>query len=230
MARSDKDHLLIAKENPSSSISEAYKTLRTNIRFSAVGRDVKVLLVTSAGPEEGRTTTAANLAVTYAQEGKKVLLIDGDLRRPAIHQIFNLPGKQGLSDLLVDERNALGVISKSDVKGLSILPAGHVPPNPSELLGSERMDTILQELRDSYEVIIIDSPPALSVTDAQIWGAMSDGVVLVIHYGKVPMEDIQTVKGSMEHVQAKILGVVLNQSAKSKKDSYYKNYYGRNSG
>ncbi|MFS0724098.1 CpsD/CapB family tyrosine-protein kinase [Paenibacillus sp. 1P07SE] len=230
MARGSNEYLLVTKENPSSSISEAYKTLRTNIRFSAVGKAVKVLLVTSAGPEEGRTTTAANLAVTYAQEGKNVLLIDGDLRRPAIHHIFNLPGNLGLSDLLVDDRRPSGVISKSGVKGLSILPAGSIPPNPSELLGSVRMDEILQELREGYEVIIIDSPPALSVTDAQIWGAMSDGVVLVIRYGKVPLEDIRTLKSGMEHVQAQILGVVLNRSTRSKKDSYYKNYYGRNSG
>lgn len=228
MTRTMNGHFLITKENPASSVSEAYKTLRTNIRFCSVDRALKVLLVTSAGPSEGRTTTATNLAVTYAQENKKVLLIDGDLRKPSIHSVFFRSNRKGLTELLTDQISLADAIVQTDIPNLSVLTSGAVPPNPSEMLGSRKMRNLIIELEAQYDVILIDSPPALAVTDAQILGAMSDGVILVVNYGKVTKEAVRRVRSNMEHVSARILGVVLNKSSKHHAESYYQAYYGGN--
>lgn len=220
------ERFMITKDHPGSLISESYKTLRTNIRFSTLDRLTKVLLVTSAGPSEGRTTTTTNLAITYAQENKKVLLIDGDLRKPTINKVFYRANRHGLSEVLNERCTVEDSINETDQDNLWIMTSGAIPPNPSELLGSERMRSLLLHLSEQFDVILIDSPPALAVADAQILGAMCDGVVLVVHYGKVTVEAVRKVRRNMEHVNARILGVVLNNSNRSKAESYYRSYYG----
>ncbi|MDO7908398.1 CpsD/CapB family tyrosine-protein kinase [Paenibacillus sp. JX-17] len=210
MTRMASERLLIADKNPSSPASEAYKTLRTNIRFAALERPVKVLLITSATEGEGKTTTAANLAVTYAQENKKVLLVDGDLRTPSLQHVFARTSRKGLTDLLTGHLELEDVVSSTNVPNLSVLNSGQLPPSPSEILGSDQMRALLQELSELYDVVIIDTPPALSFSDAQILGSMSDGVVLVVHTGKVTKTEVRKVKAGMEHVNAKLLGAVLN--------------------
>ncbi|MDO3411671.1 CpsD/CapB family tyrosine-protein kinase [Saccharibacillus sp. CPCC 101409] len=203
---------LVANKNSGAEASESYRTLRTNIRFSSMGRSSKVLLVTSAKGAEGKTTTATNLAVSYAQESKKVLLIDGNLRNPSLQQVFPRARKQGLTDVLTGQCEIESAITKTAIANLSVLTAGTLPPNPSEILGSERMQALLQEVGSFYDVVLIDSPAALSVSDAQILGTMVDGVVLVANQGKVSKDSLKKVKRGMDHVNAHILGVVLNNA------------------
>ncbi|GGO06423.1 CpsD/CapB family tyrosine-protein kinase [Saccharibacillus kuerlensis] len=201
---------LVANKN--SSASESYRTLRTNIRFSATGRSSKILLVTSAGSNEGKTTTATNLAVSYAQESKKVLLIDGNLRNPSLQRVFPGSSKRGLSDVLSGQCGIEAAVSATIIPNLTVLTSGAIPPNPSEILGSDRMQELLQEVSAYYDVVVIDSPAALKVSDAQILGTMSNGVVLVANQGKVTKQELKRVKKRMEHVNAHILGVVLNKA------------------
>ncbi|OWA37857.1 capsular biosynthesis protein [Saccharibacillus sp. O16] len=203
---------LVANKNSGAEASESYRTLRTNIRFSTMGRSSKILLVTSAGGGEGKTTTATNLAVSYSQENKKVLLIDGNLRDPSLQTVFPRSNKRGLTDVLSGQCGLEAAVSTTAIPNLSVLTAGTIPPNPSEILGSDHMQELLKDLSAYYDVILIDSPSALEVSDAQILGTMSDGVVLVAHQGKVTKEQLKRVKRGMDHVNAHILGVVLNKA------------------
>lgn len=203
---------LVANKNSTADASESYRTLRTNIRFSTMGRSSKILLITSAGSDEGKTTTATNLAVSYSQENKKVLLIDGDLRNPSLQNVFSRSNKRGLTDVLSGQCGLEAAVSTTAIANLSVLTAGTIPPNPSEILGSERMQELLKEVSAYYDVVLIDSPAALDVSDAQILGTMSDGVVLVAHQGKVTKDELKRVKRGMDHVNAHILGVVLNKA------------------
>lgn len=226
MSRETSKPRQIAKANPGSSVSESFKKLRTNIRFSSMGQAVKIILVASSVTGEGRTTTAINLAISYAQENKNVLLLDADLRRPSVGSAFFRASRTGLSDLLIRQGQVQDAIQQTDIPGLYVLPAGTAPPNPSELLGSEAMRELLGSLKAQFDVIIIDSPPALSFADAQIVGAMSDGVVLVARSGKVTKEAVRRTRLGMEHVGAHILGAVLNNSSRNRVESSYANYYG----
>lgn len=226
MSRETSKQRPIAKVAPGSPVSESYKKLRTNIRFSAMGQTVKVILVASAVAGEGRTTTAVNLAISYAQENKSVLLLDADLRRPAVAQAFFRSGRQGLSEILIGQAQVQDAVQQTDVAHLSVLPAGTVPANPSELLGSEAMSALLASLKTQFDVIVIDSPPASSFADAQIVGALSDGVVLVARSGKVTKEAVRRTRLGLEHVGAHILGAVLNNSSRDSIESSYANYYG----
>lgn len=209
MRRSINNHL-IAFRNPGSPISEAYRTLRTNIQFSSIERTVKVIMVASAEKGEGKSTTISNLAVSYAQEGRNVLLIDSDLRTPSLHYIFSQPNRVGLSSILANQAQWPEVIKETDILNLSLLTSGPVPPNPSELLGTHRMTTLLNELRDRYDMILIDTPPVLAVTDSLIVSSLSDGVILVVSAGKVEKELVKQAKASLERVNDRILGVVFN--------------------
>lgn len=226
MTRENNKHRQIAKAGPGSSVSESYKKLRTNIRFSSMGQAVKLILVASAVSGEGRTTTAINLAISYAQENKNVLLLDADLRRPSVGQAFFRTTRTGLSDILIRRGKPEDAIQQTDIAGLYVLPAGTVPPNPSELLGSDAMRSLLEELKTQFDVIVVDSPPASSFADAQIVGAMSDGVVLVARSGKVTKEAVRRTRLGLEHVGAHILGAVLNNTNRSRIESSYANYYG----
>lgn len=203
---------LVASKNSSAEASESYRTLRTNIRFSSMGKSSKILLVTSAGSKEGKTTTATNLAVSYSQENKKVLLIDCDLRSPSLQRVFPRSNKHGLTDVLSGQSGLEAAVSTTAITNLSVLTSGTLPSNPSEILGSEPMQELLKEVASYYDVIVIDSPAALDVSDAQILGTLSDGVVLVAHQGKATKQQLKKVKRAMDHVNANILGVVLNKA------------------
>jgi capsular exopolysaccharide synthesis family protein len=226
MSQPTNKRTLITHANPKSPISESYRALRTNIQFSAIDEELKVLLVTSAGPGEGKSTTISNLAVAYAQSDKKVLLMDADLRKPTMHQTFRVTNRLGLTNLLTNQAELEEVIRNSSIPNLDILTSGPIPPNPSEILSSKRMITLLDELKKMYDIILIDAPPAIAVTDAQILGTRSDGVILVIDSGKVKREIAMKAKANLDHVQARILGVVLNNVDRKNKDSYYYYYYG----
>jgi len=217
---------LISVTNPKSPISEAYRTLRTNISFSAVDEDLRVIMVTSAGPGEGKSTTVANLAATYAQSDKRTVLIELDLRKPTVHKTFKLSNRLGISHVLTKQATLDEVIQDTNIPNLSAITAGLIPPNPSELVGSKALGSILEQLKEQFDQIIIDTPPVLALTDAQLISTHCDGVVLVAEAGKVKRSALLDAKERLQIVKAKIVGVVLNNAKRKIKDDYYYYYYG----
>ena len=220
---------LITNAAPDDPTSEAYRVLRTNVTFvSAEQRALQVMCVTSPGPCEGKSTTAANLAITLAQQGSHTLLVDADLRRPLVHRAFNLVQEPGLTDILIGGSAAREAIRPNVIKGLDILPGGALPPNPSELLGSEAMHHLLGELRGQYDTIIFDTPPALAVTDATVLGTNADAVILVVPVGETEETAAQRAVESFRRVQGRVAGAVLNGVVKTRYRYYYY-YYGKDS-
>lgn len=217
---------LIVYNNPKSPISEAYRTLRTNIQFSNFENNMNVILVTSSGPSEGKTTTAGNLALTFSQSGKKVLIVDCDLRKPSLHKKFGISNQAGLSNILV-ENLKLEEVAVNKIDNLFVLPSGTIPPSPAELLGSKKMKNFIEEMRNQFDFIILDSPPIIAVTDAQILSTISDGVLLVISSSEADREAAQRAKELLKNVNANILGVVLNKVDLKSRNGYgYYYYYG----
>ncbi|HOD79551.1 MAG TPA: polysaccharide biosynthesis tyrosine autokinase [Syntrophorhabdus sp.] len=211
-------------DTPRSTISEAIRTVRTNILFSASDGETKVLLVTSAMAQEGKTIMSTNLSVGFAQLGKKVLLIDADMRKPRVHTVFNLEREPGLSEVLVDAKEPPLVIRDTQVANLKLITCGTIPPNPAELLISPRMDAFIQEMKKQFDIIVIDSPPITSVTDAVEISSFVDGVVVVIKTGATPRPAAQSAIHQLSEVNANIFGVVLND-VDMQKDNYYYPYY-----
>src|SRR5699024_740987 len=215
---------LITKINPKSPISEQYRTLRTNIEFSGVDKKIRSLLVTSSEPAAGKSMTAANLAIVFAQQGLKTLLIDGDMRRPTVHYTFRIDNLRGLSNAVIDSLTFEGIAIKSDIANLDIIPSGPVPPNPSELLASQRFEDGLNHAYEKYDMIIIDSPPVLAVTDAQVIAHKFDGVIIVARSKQTETEQLKEAVELIKRVQGDVLGTVLNDVKKTDNHNYY--YYG----
>ncbi|WP_428909818.1 CpsD/CapB family tyrosine-protein kinase [Niallia sp. Krafla_26] len=215
---------LITSQNPKSPISEQYRTIRTNIQFSAVDEEIKTLLVTSSGPGEGKSTTAANLAVVFAQQGKRVLLIDSDLRKPTVHYTFNFTNTFGLTNVLTRQSQFHEVIKESMEKNLYILTSGPIPPNPAELLSSKAMEQFMKDVEEEFDMILFDSPPVLAVTDGQILASKCDGTILVVSSGKTETEQAVKAKELLKASNSHILGVVLNSKKMENSNYYY--YYG----
>lgn len=216
---------IITINKPKSPISEAYRTLRTNIQFSSIDSKSKTLLITSSSPKEGKTTTAVNLAVSMAQEGKKTVLIDCDLRKPKIHRIFKLSNEEGgLSNILIDEIKSEQGIKETEVPNLYVLPSGMTPPNPSELLSSQKMQEFMEYLRQSFDYIVVDSPPLIVVTDAQIISKYSDACILVVAAGESDRNAVIKAKELLCNVNANLIGIVLNKIDISR-EKYYKYYH-----
>jgi len=204
------DHLITVAD-PRSPVSEAYRTLRTNLDFSSLDEPIKTMLVTSAGPEEGKSTVLANLAVTTAQAGRKVILADCDLRRPTLHSIFNLKNDVGLTTMVVDDvAMESPPLQDTGVEGLQLVSSGPLPPNPSELLGSRRMEEIIAALLERADVVLFDAPPVVAVTDAAVLATKVDGVLLVINAGGTKRDYAGAAKARLEKVNANLLGAVLN--------------------
>jgi len=209
---------------PKSPIAEQFRTIRTNIQFSSVDEELQTMIVTSSGPAEGKSTTTANLAVVFAQQGKRVLLIDADLRKPTVHYTFRTENHIGLSNVLTRQASLEEAVATTAQDKLWVLPSGPIPPNPSELLGSKGMTTLLEQAKDQYDVIILDTPPVLAVTDAQVLSNLADGVVLVVSSGKTEIDAAKKARELLDSAKARILGVVLNN--KKVQDSQYYYYYG----
>ncbi|MHB9941085.1 capsular biosynthesis protein [Clostridium sporogenes] len=217
---------LITVKEPKSPISEAYRTLRTNIQFSSFDEKIIVIFVTSSTPGEGKSTTSANLAITMAQNGAKTILVDCDLRKPNIHKLFNLSNTRGLSNLLIEDNAMDKVIQQSGIEDLHILTSGLKPPNPSELLSSTKMKKFVEMSKKYYDYIILDTPPVGVVTDAQLVSQYSDGGILVTASGQVEIESAIRAKELLGKVNARILGVVLNKVDTDSGSGYrYYNYY-----
>jgi len=221
----DTDRGLVTLHSPKSSASESYRGMRTSILFSSAESAPQAILITSAGPREGKTITTANLAIAMAQADSKVIILDCDMRRPRIHKLFGVPRDQGISNLLVGSSDVDGVIFHTPLPNLDIIPCGAIPPNPSEILGSARMVNLLNDLRKHYAHILIDSPPSTAVTDAVVLSKSVDGVILVIRAGDTAREIVKNGIAQLESVGAHILGAVLNGIDISKDSYYYYQYY-----
>lgn len=215
--------LIVIKE-PKSPISEGYRVLRTNIQYSSVDQELKKILVTSSMQSEGKTTTTSNLAVVLAKSGSRVIIIDCDQRRPSIHKKFKLPNSVGLSDYLVKRATKDEVIQKTVINNVDILTVGTIPPNPSELLATKKMESFLCELEKEYDYVILDTPPVGLVTDAQLLSRYVDGVLYVVGSNQVDIEIIQKSKKLLDNVNANIIGVILNKIPLAKNSGYYYAY------
>jgi capsular exopolysaccharide synthesis family protein len=205
-------------------MSEAYRALRTSLLLSSVGAPPRAILITSALPQEGKTTTSINTATVLAQKGTRVLLIDADLRRPSIHKTLELGPRIGLSNVLTGGATLQDATLRSSIlPNLYILPAGTPPPNPAELLASAQMSEILTVLRESYDHIVVDTPPTLSVTDAVVLSPSADAVILVIRCGQTTKLALRRSREILSQVNARVSGVLLNAVDLSSPDYYY--YY-----
>jgi capsular exopolysaccharide synthesis family protein len=217
---------MVTHFEPKSPVSEAYRTFRTNIQFAHLDKPPRTLLVTSAGPGEGKSTSVANLAITMAQMGTRTLLVDADLRRPVLHSIFEQKKDIGLTNVLLGNVSLEEAVHDLGVPNLSLLCCGTLPPNPSELLGSEAMRKLIVQLKDVYDVILFDSPPVVAVTDAAVLSTQIDGTILIISSGETTRNAVNRAKSLLNNVQALILGAVLNNvKIEGRYGSYYYYYY-----
>lgn len=214
---------LIAHNNPKSPIAESFRTLRTNLSFSAADRPVKVILITSVGPQDGKSVVAANLAVVMAQAGGRELIVDGDLRKPTLHRFFNQDNSPGLTNLLVQGLDLKDAAHPTEIDGVWLVPSGPIPPNPSELLNSQKMKEFLEKASVQYDTVILDSPPVIAVTDAAVLAPLVDGVVLVVKASSSRIDMVREAKQQLEKANARLIGVVLYDVKMRGKD--YRQYY-----
>ncbi|WP_416420256.1 CpsD/CapB family tyrosine-protein kinase [Priestia aryabhattai] len=217
---------LLAHNSPKDPVAEQYRTIRTNIQFSNVDQDIKTIVLTSSGAEEGKSTTSSNLATVYAQQGLNVLLIDADLRKPTSHYTFRLENHIGLTNVLTRQSTLAQAVQESEIPHLSVLTSGPIPPNPSELLASAQMAELLKEMKKQFDMIIFDTPPILAVADAQILANQVDGTILVVSSGKTEKDAALKSKELLSNAKGKLLGVVLNNRKVEEGNYYY--YYGTN--
>jgi capsular exopolysaccharide synthesis family protein len=217
---------LVAAAEPGSSSAEGFRTLRTNLLFSRLGTAFKTIVVTSSGPGEGKSTVAANLAVTFAQQGKRVLLVDCDLRRPTLHQAFQTSREPGLTDLL-DGGSVEEVIRQTSEKGLFLITSGEPPANPTELLGSDAMRKLIDHTEEWFDLVVLDTPPVLAASDSSILGSLADGVLVVVRAGHTARDAARDTIRQLDSVGANVVGAVLNDADAviPGYDSYYRNYY-----
>jgi non-specific protein-tyrosine kinase len=206
------NHRLITLADTRSPAAEAFRTLRTNLQFLSPDQPLRTLLVTSAANEDGKGQVLANLAVTFAQGGRSTLLVDCDLRRPCLHELFGLPVQPGLSDALLDQA-AEPALLPAGVENLWLLPAGRQPPNPADLLGSRGMEDLIARLQARADYVLFAAPPVLTFTDAALLSVKLDAVLLVVNAGRTRRDDAQRVKDRLERVHARLAGVVLANAA-----------------
>lgn len=202
---------LIVDSHPDSLIAEQFQTIQSNISLLTPDEGNQVLLITSPLKEEGKTTTAVNLAITLASQKRKVLLIDSNLRKPSTHMIFKIPNKVGLTNVLLGKSSLKEAVTQTEISKLDVLPSGPTPVNPVELLNSKGMSELLTNARQIYEIVVIDSPSVLEVTDAKLIANHCDGVILVVNRGKTQLENAREARKKLEFAKAKIIGVILNK-------------------
>lgn len=220
---------VVSYNNPKSPISEAYRSIRTNIEFSNFDEEVKTIVVTSSQQNEGKSTVTANLAVSFSTlEDKKVLIMDGDLRNPTVHRMFGISNLYGITDVLTGNKDFSECIHKSEVEGLHILTCGKIPPNPAEMLGSKKMIKFVEELKNHYDYIFIDAPPIGIITDAGVIASYADGTLVVVGSKEADVDAVKISKEKLDKVNANILGCVLNKyEDEGSGYGYYSYYYGQ---
>jgi protein-tyrosine kinase len=216
------DNSLITHFDPKSPVAEAFRTLRTNLQFSALDRELRTLLVTSAGPGEGKSTITLNLAIAIAQAGQKTILVDADLRKPVVHKRLGLNNEIGLTNILM-HGPAEEALQETGIPNLRVVTSGPIPPNPAEMLASGMMDKVRDFLKDRAEMVIFDCPPVVAVTDAAVLSRKVDGVILVVQLGVVERAAARQAKALLENVNAPLLGVVINNVKEN--SGYYYYYY-----
>jgi capsular exopolysaccharide synthesis family protein len=212
---------LIAIRDPRSPAAEAYRTLRTNLQFTSLDHPLHTLLATSTAPDEGKSTTLANLAVTMAQAEQQVILVDCDLRRPSLHTLFGASNESGLTNMILATEEAPPPLQDVGVPGLSLLASGPLPPRPADILGSRRMEQVIARLRGMADVVLFDTPPVIAVTDAAVLATRVDGVLLVFQAGKTRRDRARRTREILEKVKANVVGVVLNGAALEQGYGYY---------
>ena len=223
---SDPTESLIVFNSPRDPLSEAYRVLRTNLSFSAIDSDLNTIVVTSASPGEGKSTTTANLAAVMAQAGKRVIIVDSDLRRPTQHRIFGLGNSHGLTTALLDNLTPANMhLKDTKVRGLRILTSGPIPPNPAEILSSQRMGNLIDELSEEADIVLFDTPPVLSVTDAAVLATQTGGTLFVVEVGKTRRDTLAQAVSRIDNTNASILGVLFNRIKPSHDSYYYYQYY-----
>ena len=224
------DQLILTDETLNTHFAEAYRTLRANISFSSIDQSVKTMVVTSAGPREGKTTTVINLGIIMAQAGPRVMIVDADFRRPSLHHIFGfLPNGRkvlpGLSNLIVGNSRLQDVLLPSGFARVSLVPAGIVPPNPNELLSSQRMKSVIEDLAEHADVVLFDSPPCLLYSDAFLLGPLTDGVLYVVRSGSQDKAAQRRIQRQLQQAKIRMLGVVFNDAETEEASSTYAYYY-----
>ncbi|WP_353949188.1 CpsD/CapB family tyrosine-protein kinase [Sporolactobacillus sp. Y61] len=214
---------LVTYFQKNSSYAEQYRTLRTNLNFIRGGEQIRSIVVTSAEAGEGKSTTASNLAIVMAQQGKRVLLIDADIRKPTLHFAFQKGNSYGLTTLLTGQQAFEDALQKTDIEQLSLLASGPVPPDPADLLDSEEMAAVIRKATIQFDKVILDSPPTLAVTDSKLIANLCDGLLLVVKSGATDIAKVQKAATEFSDVRAKFLGVVLNDQKLKRRDRDY--YY-----
>jgi capsular exopolysaccharide synthesis family protein len=220
---------IITFNSPKDPISEAFRNMRTNIVFSDIDGELKVMTITSSGKSEGKSTILSNYAVALAQSNKKVLLMDCDLRRPVIHKLFDRRNRVGLTNVLLKEADIKNAIQLTEVEGLHIISSGPIPPNPSEILASKRMGDLVDLLKQAYDYILIDAPPVGVVTDAAVLSRVTDGYILVAALSVASKDGVKMAIETLENVGGHIIGVVANNIPQNKRSGYYYYYTYQNS-
>jgi capsular exopolysaccharide synthesis family protein len=216
---------LLIGQDAFSPVTESYRSLRTSVQYSALDKKVHLIGVTSAHPGEGKSVTSANLAIAMALQGKRVILVDADLRRPSTHRLFGVESEPGLTSVLAGELTLEEALRKTAIEDLHILTSGPLPPNPPELLNSQVMLDLMEELKTHADVIIFDTPPVVPVTDAQVLGSYLDGMILVVESGQARKAAVKHARELLDRTHVRILGVVLNKIDQSGKGYYYQYYH-----
>jgi protein-tyrosine kinase len=216
---------LVTHEHPKSPAAEAYRTLRTNLGFTFIDSPCRSILFTSTNPQDGKSTTLSNIAVTMAQAGNRVIAVDCDLRKPMLHKIFELENLRGLTNTMMQQLSLEEAVHKNVIDKLDILTSGPIPPNPAEMLASGRSKALWAKLAETYDYVLIDSPPVLAVADASILATQVDGVILVIRSAQTRIDLAKEAKDQLLKANANIIGTVLNQLNMQSKDYQYYYYY-----
>ncbi len=214
---------LVTLQDPTSSAAEAYRELRTNILFSALDKPIKTLIVTSPAPDEGKSVTIANLAVTMAQAGHTTILVDADLRRPSQHTLWEIPNQAGLTSMMLDATLDEPPLQGVNIENLAVLPSGPLPPNPADLFSTKRMDAVIQALSAKAEYVLFDAAPVLAVTDTAILASKLDALLLVIKAGATRRDHAQRAKELLERANIRVIGVALSNAPR---DTSMNAYYG----
>ncbi|MFZ0445612.1 MAG: CpsD/CapB family tyrosine-protein kinase [Bacillus sp. (in: firmicutes)] len=203
-------NILMSQFNPSSKFAEQYRIIRTNIQYSSEGEDIQSIVVTSVDLGEGKTTTVANLGVVLAQQGKRVLIVDADIRKPSLHRFFDKSNYRGLTNILLDRTSLDGVVMPTTIKNLDLLPSGPIPKRDSDLLGTEKMEQLMEEIKKLYDIVIMDSPPIIENADAQVLANICDGSIMVMKSGITKKDQAIIAKNTLVNCKSKLVGAMLN--------------------